>query len=134
MAPLSVSRPDNFLTWINSRPTAPFGQFAPRRRMARRKQRETLMRKKIALLAAAAGALGFVSVAQAGSLGKPCTNAAPEKWLSIAELQSKAEAQGYTVEKAKLKKACGEIYARDKAGGRVELFLDPTNGEIVGRL
>jgi hypothetical protein len=38
------------------------------------------------------------------------------------------------VRKGKLKHACGEFYATDKAGARVELFVDPTNGTIVGRL
>jgi hypothetical protein len=38
------------------------------------------------------------------------------------------------VQKAKLKNACGEIYALDKTGARVELFVDPTSGEIVGQL
>ena len=49
-------------------------------------------------------------------------------------LQAKVEAQGYTVKKAKLKKACGEMYSLDKNGKRVELFVDPTNGKIVGQL
>jgi hypothetical protein len=44
------------------------------------------------------------------------------------------EAQGYRVQKAKLKNACGELYALDKSGVRVELFVDPTNGEIIGKL
>ncbi|WP_425458943.1 PepSY domain-containing protein, partial [Elizabethkingia meningoseptica] len=34
-------------------------------------------------------------------------------------------------QKAKFKRACGEIYARDKDGTRTELFVDPTSGEIV---
>jgi len=38
------------------------------------------------------------------------------------------------VRKGKLKKACGELYTLDKNGQRVELFVDPTNGKIVGQL
>ena len=60
--------------------------------------------------------------------------AAQKQWLPLGALQAKVEALGYTVQKAKLKNACGELYATDKNGGRVELFVDPTNGEIVGRL
>ncbi len=52
----------------------------------------------------------------------------------MQELQAKVEALGYKVQKAKLKNACGEIYTIDKAGNRVELFVDPTNGQIVGQL
>jgi hypothetical protein len=32
------------------------------------------------------------------------------------------------------KAACGEIYTIDKNGARVELFVDPTSGNIVGQL
>ncbi|MBI5262578.1 MAG: PepSY domain-containing protein [Bradyrhizobium sp.] len=89
--------------------------------------------RKIALLTIAAAALG-AATAQAGSLGKPCTTAPEGQWLSIEQLQAKVEALGFKVEKAKLKKACGELYTLDKNGNRVELFVDPTNGQIVGRL
>ncbi len=58
----------------------------------------------------------------------------PTQWLSLEALQTKVEALGYKVQKAKLKNACAEIYALDKNGGRVELFVDPTSGEITGQL
>lgn len=92
------------------------------------------MRKLILLSSAAAILVTGAVAAQAGSLGRPCTSAAQNQWLSIEALQSKVEAQGYKVQKAKLKNACGELYALDKNGGRVELFVDPTNGNIVGQL
>ena len=89
---------------------------------------------KLILLTAAAGFLGAVTAAQAGSLGRPCTSAPQSQWLSMGALQAKVEAQGYSVRKAKLKAACGELYTVDKDGNRVELFVDPTSGEIVGKL
>jgi hypothetical protein len=87
----------------------------------------------LALVAALAGT-GIATVAEAGSLGRPCTAAPQSDWLPMATLQSKVEALGYKVQKAKLSKGCGELYTIDKSGNRVELFVDPTNGEIVGRL
>lgn len=89
---------------------------------------------KLSAFALAVAVLGLTSSAQAGSLGRACTTAPEAQWLSIKELQTKVEAQGYTVKKAKLKKACGELYTLDKNGKRVELFVDPTNGKIVGQL
>ena len=89
---------------------------------------------KISAFVAAIVMLGFASSAQAGSLGRPCTSAPESQWLSIEELQAKVEGLGYTVKKAKLKNACGELYAIDKNGSRAELFVDPTNGQIVGQL
>ena len=90
--------------------------------------------RKIALFAAIAASLGVATLAQAGSLGRPCTSAPESKWLSMQELQAKVEALGYKVQKAKLKAACGELYTIDKTGARVELFVDPTSGAIVGQL
>ncbi len=90
--------------------------------------------QKIVLIVAAASIGAAVSApAQASSLGRPCTSAPQAQWLSLEELKAKAEAQGYKVQKAKLKAACGEIYALDAAGLRTELFLDPTSGQIVAK-
>lgn len=90
------------------------------------------MRTIAAVTAAALLSLGgAASMAEAGSLGRPCTTAPEAQWLSLEQLKAKAEAQGYTVQKAKLKGACGELYARDATGARTELFVDPTSGEIV---
>ena len=89
--------------------------------------------QKLAIITATVIALGGFTAAQAGSLGRPCTAAPESQWLSLDALKGKAEAQGYKVQKAKLKAACGEIYALDQSGARTELFLDPTSGEIVGK-
>lgn len=87
---------------------------------------------KIAIIAAAAlASISALSMAQAGSLGRPCTSAPESQWLSLEALKAKVEAQGYKVQKAKLKAACGEIYALDKTGARTELFVDPSSGQIV---
>jgi hypothetical protein len=89
---------------------------------------------KIAIVTAALIGLGGISTAQANSLGRPCTSAPESQWLSLEALKAKAEAQGYKVQKAKLKAACGEIYAVDRNGARAELFLDPTSGAIVAKM
>jgi hypothetical protein len=82
---------------------------------------------------AAAVAMLATSV-QAGSLGQSCTTAPQSQWLTMDALQSKVEALGYKVQKAKLKNNCGELYTIDKSGNRVELFVDPSSGKIVGQL
>ena len=83
-------------------------------------------------LAAAVLALGAAG-AHAGTLGRPCTSAAESQYLTQDQLQGKAEAQGYKVTRVKVANACGEIYALDKDGAKVELFVDPTNGNIIGK-
>jgi hypothetical protein len=89
---------------------------------------------KLAPLLGAALTVSAATAAGAGSLGRPCTGAPQSQWLALNALQSKVEALGYKVQKAKLKSGCGEIYALDKNGTRAELFVDPTTGEISGQL
>jgi hypothetical protein len=90
--------------------------------------------RRIAIVTVIAAILGTAVTAHAGSLGRPCTTAPESQWLPVSELRAKIEAQGYQVRKAKLKKACGELYTLDKNGNQVELFVDPTSGKIVGQL
>jgi len=73
----------------------------------------------------------FAVAAQVGSVGRPCTTAPDSLWLSM---QAKVEAFDYRAQKAELSAACGNIYTIAKTGNRVELFVDPTNGDIVGKL
>ncbi|TPQ35329.1 PepSY domain-containing protein [Bradyrhizobium guangdongense] len=89
--------------------------------------------RTIATVTIATALLATAATAHAGSLGRPCTATQQSQWLSIDDLQAKIEAQGYTVRNAKLKNACGEFYTRDKNDQQVELFVDPTNGKIVGQ-
>lgn len=88
---------------------------------------------KIAVLAIAVVMLDANTSAQAGNFGKPCTAAPQDRWLRLDALLGKVEALGYQVEKAKLKNGCGELYALDKSGNRIELFVDPASGKIVGQ-
>ncbi len=87
------------------------------------------MRKLPFILAAAVCAA--VTSANASDSSRACTSAPESQWLKIADIQAKIEEQGYKVRKAKLKKNCGELYAIDKKGQRVELFVDPTDAKIV---
>lgn len=92
------------------------------------------MRNLTFITLAAAVVSATIGTAQANSWGSPCTSAPESEWLPPRELQAKVEAQGYIIHKAKLKNACGEFYTTDKAGTKVEVFVDPTNGKIVGKL
>ena len=91
------------------------------------------MRKIPIVAAAALVSVSVISMAQAESLGRPCTTVPKSQWLPLETLKAKVEAQGYKVQKAKLKAACGEIYALDKNGARTELFVDPSSGEVVAK-
>ena len=88
---------------------------------------------KTVSLALAAALLIPASMSQAGSLGRPCTTEPQAKWMTLQALQGKVEALGYKVQKGKIKNACGELYALDTNGKRIELFVDPSTGAIVGQ-
>jgi hypothetical protein len=64
--------------------------------------------RKLALIALTAAMFSGTTAADAGGLGHPCTTAPQTQWLSLEALQTKVEALGYKVQKAKLKNACGE--------------------------
>ncbi|MDR0246803.1 MAG: PepSY domain-containing protein [Burkholderiales bacterium] len=86
---------------------------------------------KIVAVATAIGLLTLNGAAQAKSLDRPCTSAPKDQWLSKQELQAKIEALDYKVQKVKMEKGCAEFYILDNNGGKIELFVDPTNGQIV---
>jgi hypothetical protein len=92
--------------------------------------------RNVTTAAAATAAIAVIVLgaagAQASSLGRPCTTAPESQYLPAAQLQAKAEALGYKVQRVKIAKACGEIYAFDKTGTKVEVFVDPTNGTVIG--
>jgi hypothetical protein len=90
------------------------------------------MRKLIAITTAAAALIGTASFANAGSLGQPCTTAPKDQWLPMEKLQKKVEEVGFKVQKSKLKNDCAEFYVTAQPGTRMELFVDPATGTIIG--
>jgi hypothetical protein len=83
-------------------------------------------------LIAAALILGFAANAQAESYGKPCSAEPQDKWLKIEAIEKIVADHGFVVAKSKIKGSCAEVYAKDKTGKRVELFIDPATGNPAG--
>lgn len=69
----------------------------------------------------------------ATSYAGTCTTSAEDQWMTEASAQAKIEEAGYTVAKIKRTRTgnCYEAYVTDKSGKRMELFLDPTNANII---
>jgi hypothetical protein len=72
--------------------------------------------------------------AQPGKFNGACTSVPRHLWLSLQALETKVEAQGYKIQKSRLTSTCAAFEAFNENGARVELFVDPTNGEIIGRV
>lgn len=60
-----------------------------------------------------------------------CTSEPQEKWMSHAEMQKKILEMGYTIDRFKTDDNCYEIYGRNNAQEKVEVYFNPVNGKIV---
>jgi hypothetical protein len=61
-----------------------------------------------------------------------CTTEPKVKWISEAAMRAKAAAAGHKVEVFKVTKGgCYEIYGRDAAGKRIEIYFNPLSGDVV---
>lgn len=89
---------------------------------------------RIAILAAAAIA-GFAGFAMADNDELKCTGAAQSSWMSEDATRDLLKQQGYQeVRKIKVTAGnCYEVYGIDAQGERVEVYLDPTNGNLVAK-
>ncbi|MBS0571539.1 MAG: PepSY domain-containing protein [Proteobacteria bacterium] len=85
--------------------------------------------KSAAALAFAAASLG----AFASTYDGQCTDKPKSEWKSTADIKAHFETQGYTVGKIKASGTCYEVYAKDKDGKRVELFVNPADASVVGQ-
>jgi hypothetical protein len=60
-----------------------------------------------------------------------CTSAPRAQWLTEAAMKQKVLDQGYTIKVFQVTGNCYEIYGKDKAGNKVEIYFDPTDGHII---
>jgi hypothetical protein len=60
-----------------------------------------------------------------------CTSAPRAQWLTEAAMKQKVFDQGYAIKVFQVTGNCYEIYGKDKAGNKVEIYFDPTDGRIV---
>lgn len=91
------------------------------------------MHNHVIKTALALGLLGLSAGAFASTYNGACTNRPQSEWKSTADVKAHFTAQGYTVGKVKVGGSCYEVYAKDKAGKRVELFVNPVNATVVGQ-
>ncbi len=92
------------------------------------------MRRLRLLVFAAMICLPWAETAQAEKFNQACTSVPRHLWLSLQALETKVEARGYKILKSRLTSTCAAFEALNEDGASVELFVDPTNGEIKGRV
>ncbi len=80
----------------------------------------------------AATLLGLGLSAAPALAGPQCTREPSAKWLDAAKFRTDLEARGYAIARFKTTSGhCYEIYGKDKAGTKVEIYFDPVDGKIV---
>ncbi len=62
---------------------------------------------------------------------KDCTTEAKDKWKPEKDAEAAATTAGYTVSKVKVAGTCYEVYAKDKAGKKFELFYNPVDLKLM---
>ena len=75
--------------------------------------------------------LAAAALSASGFAAPQCTSAPRAQWLTEAAMKQKVLDQGYTIKVFQVTGNCYEIYGKDKAGNKVEIYFDPTDGRIV---
>jgi len=61
-----------------------------------------------------------------------CTEAPEAQWMAFATAKQQVIDQGYTIKKfKKTSTSCYEMYGKDSAGKRVEIYFDPTDMSVI---
>jgi hypothetical protein len=92
------------------------------------------MRRLQLLVSAAMICFPGAEAPQVEEFNGACTSAPRHLWLSLQALETKVESQGYKIQRGRLTSTCAAFEAINEDGARVELFVNPTNGEIIGRI
>ena len=76
--------------------------------------------------------LSLVALVSTPAFAKANCKAYPKtEWMKEADAKAKIEAQGYTISKFKVDGNCYEIYGKNKAGKKVEIYYDAKTLEPV---
>jgi hypothetical protein len=74
----------------------------------------------------------FAAFASSAFASPKCTTEPRENWIPEAAIRAKVEADGNKIDVFKVTKGgCYEIYGRDAAGKRIEIYFNPLSGDIV---
>ena len=77
------------------------------------------------------GILVLLTFSLSAHAKKSCTDLPKDQWMSEEAFIKRVESQGYKVRKFKQPGTCYEIYGTRSDGKEVEIYFNPTNGNIV---
>ena len=73
----------------------------------------------------------ILAVSGSALAGADCTPEPRENWMPQAEMQKKILQMGYTIDRFKIDDNCYEIYGRNDANRKVEVYFNPVSGKVV---
>lgn len=73
----------------------------------------------------------FVLLSSHALASADCAAHPREQWLKQTELKQRLETEGYQIKNLKVDGNCYEIYGRNKAGKKVEIYFDTVTGKPV---
>jgi hypothetical protein len=74
----------------------------------------------------------FIALGTTAAIAGPTCNVPKESWMKEADFKAQLEQQGYQIKTFKVSKGqCYEIYGKDKAGKKVEIYFDPATGAPI---
>jgi hypothetical protein len=82
--------------------------------------------KKFAIAAALLSAVACQAHAD-----EHCTTEPRDKWISTADMKTKVEQKGMTVQRIETDDGCYEVRATSKAGDRIKLKLHPVTAAVM---
>lgn len=74
----------------------------------------------------------FAALLVGPALASERCEAPQDQWRPVEDLKMELEAKGWTVGNVKTENGCYEVYGKDEAGQRVEIFFDPVSFAAVG--
>jgi len=87
--------------------------------------------RKIITIAATSLMIAVAIPVYASSDDASCGQSAAGQHLSAQDIKDKAAGMGYSVRNVKRENGCFEVYATNKEGARVELYMNPVTGAIL---
>jgi len=74
----------------------------------------------------------MLALGTTAAVAGPTCNAPKDKWIPEADFKAQLVSQGYQIKTFKVTKGqCYEIYGKDKAGKKVEIYFDPATAAIL---
>ncbi len=83
-------------------------------------------------LVGSVAAVSLLAACSAEETVTRCTTASQSEWIDQEQFQAGLKEQGYEINEFKVTPGnCYEIYGKNRAGEKVEIYFNPVDGSVV---